>query len=438
MKLRIILSLCAPVIVGLLLGCEARTDLTPPAGPSSVNTGTASFARFVTIGNSLTAGYQSGSLYKSAQLYAYGNLIAQQVGSTYAMPLYSDPGSPGRLEIQALTATGVTIYTNPNSGSPENLLYPLPYNNLGIPGAFVYDVLKATDSTTCFSAIANPLAPVRNPLFNVVLRGSGTQYKQAKLQAPTMIILWIGNNDILGHATAGGTVPFTPTANFAGLYSQLADSIAALGAKVVVANIPDVTTIPFFTTIGPTLRSSGVPVVWGVRGGTLDTIPMNLTSNYLTLKAQDLLAVGYGQTKAKALPNSVILDSAEVVAVKNTIASYNATIAGIAAVKGFGLVNVNSIFTNIAQNGITENGISFTSAFVLGGLFSLDGVHPTSRGQGVLANEFINVINSKFGASIPLVNVASIPSSLILKKGIGYDKFGLPKIPAGALDNLLF
>ena len=79
--------------------------------------------------------------------------------------------------------------------------------------------------------------------------------------------------------------------------------------------------------------------------------------------------------------------------------------------------------------------IAFTTTFVTGGLFSLDGVHPTSRGQGIIANEFIKVINTKWGTSIPLVNVSQIPGSLILAK---MGPMGLPIFEKGTLDNLLF
>ncbi|HCW07401.1 MAG TPA: G-D-S-L family lipolytic protein, partial [Cytophagales bacterium] len=77
------------VIVGviltsvLLMPCEDRSELTAPTPPTP-NQGAVNFTNFVTIGNSLTSGYQSGSLYESSQKYAFGNLIAQQVGTTYA------------------------------------------------------------------------------------------------------------------------------------------------------------------------------------------------------------------------------------------------------------------------------------------------------------------------------------------------------------------
>ncbi len=423
-----VLSIFLILIVLFAIGCEDRSELTPPAPPS---TGQVNFSTFVTLGNSLTAAYQNGALYESSQMYSIGKLIADQVGIPFEQPIVSDPGTGGRLEVEALTATGIKIYTNPNQGQPKNLNLNRPYNNLAVPGAFLYDVANATSSTTCYSYVFGGQA---NPLFDLVLRGQGSMLSQAKVLNPTVVTLWIGNNDILGHATSGATVPYTPSVNFAALYNALANELAATGAKVVVANIPDVTAIPFFTTVGPTLAAQGISAVWVVRG-VGDTIPVNVMTNYLTLKAIDLLNQGKGLSKSNPLPNSVVLDSLEALNVKNVINDYNTTIASVATAKGFGLVDANALLNN-AKKGLTVNGIKFTTQYVSGGLFSLDGVHPTSRGYAIIANEFIKVINQKWGANIPLVNVANIPGSLILVKG--YNQLGLPILPVGALDNLLF
>jgi len=416
------------VIVSLFaIGCEDRSELTPPSPPS---TGSVSFEKFVTLGNSLTAGYQDGALFESAQMYSFGKLIANQVGAAFEQPIVADPGTGGRLEVQSITSTGIVLYTNPNKGTPKNLSLNRPYNNLGVPGAFLYDVANATDSTNCYSAV---FGGQPNPMFNLVLRGLGSQLAQAKSLNPTLVTLWIGNNDILGHATSGATIPYTPTTTFAALYTALANELAGTGAKVVVANIPDVTSIPFFTTVGPLLYSQNIPYVWAVRG-VGDTVPVNVLTNYITLRALQL-PLGTGATKSNPFPNSVVLDSLEALNVKNVIAEYNNTIASIAAAKGFALVDANKLL-NRARAGLTENGIRFTTQYVTGGLFSLDGVHPTNRGYAIVANEFIKVINEKWGANIPLINVATIPGSLQLHKL--YNKLGVPVLPPGALDNLLF
>ena len=436
----------------LITGCQDRSNLTAPL-QQSPKSGTADLTRFVTIGNSITAGYQSSALFQDAQVWSYGNQIAKLVGTTYAIPLVSDPGLGGQIQIQQLVPS-LILKQQPSSGSPLNLTYPAPYNNLGIPGAFLYDVLNAKDSLTCFS---NVFGGQPNPLFNLVLRGIGTQFQQAKALHPTFVTCWIGNNDILGYATSGG-VPstlLTPASLFDDLYNKLGDSLATLGAKVVVANIPEVTTIPFFTTVGPVFaksapwayfKSKGLPGFCygnhegGVTGVT-DSLSLANLKVLITLKGQSALAfIGdttgayytvnhitvpagvitnypFGLVPFNPFPDQFVLDPTEMITAFNAITAFNNTISTVAAAKGFGLVDIYSLFNNIffqsiTQGGINYNGVNFTAFFITGGLFSLDGVHPSSQGQGLIANEFLKVINTKFGSNYPLINLSTIPGSL--------------------------
>jgi hypothetical protein len=156
---KIIIALGLLSIIALaIIGCEDYNDLNAP----ELNLGSADFTRFVSVGNSLTMGEQSSSVFESAQMYSFGNIIAQQVGATYAQATFSEPGTPGRLEIASLSP--FSTYTNPGQGTPTNLTYPAPYNNLGIKGAFLYDVLNARSANTCYTANFG----VPNPLFDAV------------------------------------------------------------------------------------------------------------------------------------------------------------------------------------------------------------------------------------------------------------------------------
>jgi lysophospholipase L1-like esterase len=472
-------NLILPVfITGIFFyGCQDWKDLT---GPSTKN-GNADLSVYVSIGNSITAGYQSGALFQSAQAYSYGNLIAQQVNSNYAIPFISDPGLGGRIEIKSfdLTAGTINLTTDSKVGTPLNSGYASPFNNLGVPGAVVYDVLNATSSVTCASYLAGGSA---NIYFDIILRGKGTQFVQAKSLKPTFVTLWIGNNDVLGFSTSGGTSPSSPTNTntFQALYAQLGDSIASLGAKVAVANIPDVTAIPYFTTVGSAMakqlpwaliKAAGAPGVFyqahgntsadltyayadsaALAGGTvLITLP---GSTYASLIGQatgqfyrdngyPAIPAGIDTTKPFGLhpqnpwPDALILDASEISTAKTATASFNSTIASVANAKGFGLVDINSFFNTIALQGLYENGIGFSAQYFVGGLFSLDGVHPTSRGQAVLANEFLKVINNKFGASYSLVNIAAIPSSIVLSKKSLFSNGKFPHFDPGAFKHLL-
>ncbi len=450
-----------------LMSCEDRTELTAPNSPTP-NLGAVNFTNFVSIGNSLTAGYQSSSLFESAQMYSFGNLIAKQVGAVYAMPIISDPGNTGRIEIKSLNP--FTLTYNTSAGTPTNTGYTKPYNNLGIPGIVLADVINSASTATSFS---------KSPFIDLVLRGQGTQFVQARALQPNVVTLWIGNNDVLGYATSGGVRPSAPTdaTTFAFLYSQLADSIASTGAKVVVANIPCVTCIPFFTTVGPgvaqLLSASGVAGMYiqlhGQYSGT--AIPVSYLANKTALMTlvgsnytsyigkpsgkfykdnnadiSQLIAAGildttqlFGLHPKNPWPDALILDPGEASTAISIIQAYNTTISSIQNAKGFALADINGFFLNIrnaeATGGYSYDGLTFSTTFVSGGLFSLDGVHPTSRGQGIIANEFIKVINAKWGTSIPLVNVSLIPGSLILAK---MNSLGLPIFEKGTLDNLLF
>lgn len=459
--------------------CEDRTELTAPPSLGG-KSGDADLTNMVSLGNSLTAGYQSGTLYLSASQYAYPYLIAKQAGVEMSGIAVSDPGLGGRMEIQSLTP--FTLFTNNSRGTVLNSNFPKPFQNLGVPGALAYDVLQATSSTNCASAL---FGGTPNTFFDLILRngatGTKTPIQLALEQNPTFITLWIGNNDVLGYATSGGVSPSAPTpvANFQAIYNGIAAAISSAGkqGKGVVANIPSVTAIPFFTTVGPQiamslpwtqLRSLGVQgLVYQRTGGVglADSTSLLRGNNLITLRGssyapllgqptgryyRDLgIAVPAGIDTTKQFgfhpqnpwPNALILDSLEIQVASTAITNYNSVIQNFASAVNFGLVDINKLFNEIRlkdfTGGSVYNGRVFTTTFVTGGLFSLDGVHPSSQGQGIIANEFIKVINSKFNAKFPLVNVSTIPGSLIFAGKLSF-RNGFPIIPIEVFNNLLF
>ena len=59
---------------------------------------------------------------------------------------------------------------------------------------------------------------------------------------------------------------------------------------------------------------------------------------------------------------------------------------------------------------------NFNTSFILGNTFSIDGIHLSTQGYGIVANEFIDKINSAFGASIPKIRISTLPGSIPLEK----------------------
>lgn len=446
--------------------CEDYSDLTAP----TINLGSANFSSFVSIGNSLTMGEQSSSVFEAGQMYSVGNIIAKQVGTNYAQATFSDPGTGGRLEVEKFNIVNGSLvpvlYTNPNIGSPTNLTYPAPYNNLGVKGAFLYDVLYARSGSTCYTANFG----VQNPLFDAVLRGLGTQLELAMAQQPTLITLWIGNNDILAFATRGGLFPPTSASNFQNWYTEILTSLHTTGAQIIIGSLPNGLLTPYFHTVGPQvgvkLNLLSLSLVYQTTGapGIALASPSDLISGNVLITLTGSTAAGYlgddtgayysengipvppgvntaypfGLTPENPFPNGLVLDPTEIAAYIALRDGYNQIITTLAASFGYYVINWDNLYTSLSTTGIEVNGVGFNANYLSGNFFSLDGIHPTSQGYGIVANEFIKAINSKYGASIPQVDVSAIPGSLYFTETLPMGKYGIPQIPYGALDNILF
>jgi len=363
--------------------------------------GQADFTRYVSLGDSLTAGFVSGSLNRSFQVNSYPALIHRQAtngAAGFEQPLVSEPGIPAILTLRSLSP--LTIAPSSGSGAPLNLNLPRPYNNMAVPGARLHDLLATTTGG----------------LHDLILRQQGaSQLAQGLSFRPTFVTLWIGNNDALGAATGGivNDQTLTSAASFEAEFKVATDAIAASGAKMAIANIPNVTSIPFVNTLSRFLvnPATSQPVLVG--GAPVPLIGPDgplVAGDFVLLTATTELAQGRGIPLAlggSGLPLSdrVVLNSFEAGVIRDRIAQFNTVISAVATAKGAALIDANTAFAQIGQFGINMGGVSYTSAFLTGGIFSYDGVHPTAFGYGVVANLFIDAINAKFGNKIDHVNL---------------------------------
>ena len=67
--------------------------------------------------------------------------------------------------------------------------------------------------------------------------------------------------------------------------------------------------------------------------------------------------------------------------------------------------------------GITIEGVDLTPDFAPSGVLSTDGVHPNPRGNALIANGMLEVIEDGFGATLPRVNVLSKASVTLCGTG---------------------
>lgn len=431
--------------------------------------GDADFSKYISVGNSLTAGYADGALYKSAQEFSYPNILAGQFsvvgGGDFVQPVVESEFGvlPGKrklgISVDCKGVPGLGPVSDAGTLSP---LAPVGYavNNFGVPGAKSYHLLAPG-----YGNPANLLTvpPTANPYFVRFASSTATSVvADAAAANASFFSLWIGNNDVLGYATAGGEgnilgEVITPAPMFNGAMDMIVTALTANGAKGVMANIPDVTDVPFFTTVPynglyiddataqalngayaqveAAIQQMGVPgfkynftfkagynaFVIEDREFPIAALPkafkvrqavegelILLTLPQDSLKCHGMGSFSLANSKPFGIPAKFVLDAAEVANIKNAVAGFNTKLKELADAKGLAFVDMNANLKNL-KSGMYFDGQMFTTKFVTGGVFSLDGIHLNAQGNAIVSNYFIDAINAKYNSIIPKVEITSYP-----------------------------
>lgn len=492
---------------------EDRLAENPLPEPPTGSPGTADFTTYVSIGNSLTAGFIDGALYTQGQSYSYPALIAQQLA-------YAGGGEFNQPDINSVNGYNTSVQPPQGSGLvfgrfklDVNIPGPSPVVNGELPTAYAGN--KATLNNFGVPGIRigdlRTPAAATNPLYArfASAPGSSTILGDAISRNPTFFTLWAGNNDVLGYALSGGTntAALTSPADFQAQFTAVVnDLMTQTSAKGVVADIPLIITAPYFRAVGwnvieldaatagaltsavgafnaqilPAAAQFGVITAEELAMRTLTyaagkngilTVDDSLTDlgpffdqllglGQLTpqLRAQleplrqarqlkdGLPQIGNELALLSAatilgteaipgnplavygvsvpVPDNLTLTADEIIALETARGTNNVIIQNVvnatnAAVgsKRLGLWKTNDpsgVFYDAFglsdfQLGVVVDGVSLAPDFGPNGIFSTDAVHPNIRGAGLLANEFIKVIETEFGASIPKVNVLNLP-----------------------------
>jgi hypothetical protein len=119
------------------------------------------------------------------------------------------------------------------------------------------------------------------------------------------------------------------------------------------------------------------------------------------------------QGNGNPLPDNEVLTPAEISNLQADVQTYNNAIASEASARGWAVADFHGLFKQIAANGVVVAGHQYTTTYITGGIFGLDGVHPSDLGYGLITNRLIDAVNSHYGAVIPHVDLATCltPSS---------------------------
>uniref|UniRef100_UPI004049D629 G-D-S-L family lipolytic protein n=1 Tax=Gelidibacter sp. TaxID=2018083 RepID=UPI004049D629 len=140
------------------------------------------------------------------------------------------------------------------------------------------------------------------------------------------------------------------------------------------------------------------PALVSMRQATADDLLVLPASSFIGTEA----IPGNPQTingVAVPLADKWVLTPEEQMSITTATDLYNQSIAAIAEQYDLAIVDFKSILQMASTAGFSDGDFNFTTDLVTGGLVSLDGVHLTSRGYAVMANEFLKAIDAKYGSN---------------------------------------
>ncbi len=471
-----------PLFAGLT-ACDVNNDLDIIQPEEEVvipvSAGSADFSNYVSLGNSLTAGYTDNALFQASQVNSLPNIMSKSFakagGGAFTQPMMND--NNGGLLLGGNMIAGPRLFFNgagpavlPAAPTTEisNILSG-PFNNMGVPGAKSFHLLAPG-----YGNLAGVQLGLANPYFvRFASSSNASVLGDAMAQNPSFFSLWIGNNDVLGYATTGGdgTNPLTDPTMFTQAYGALVNTLTSGGAKGVVANIPDVTSIPFFTTVpynavpldagraaalnaGYAAYNGGIQAALNALAGTgLFTqeeadkrmIAFAAGQNAVVIEDESLTDLGAINPAFAALPkyrmatanDLLVLTSAsfigttvggnpllvngvsvpladkwvltpeEQLEIKTATDAFNAVIAAQASANGLAMLDANTLMNRLANGGVAFDEFTLTASLVFGGAFSLDGVHPTARGYAFIANEMLKAIDATYGSNFTVAGAVA-------------------------------
>jgi len=400
--------------LALLAAACHEDELFTPLPPAYA--GGAMFARYVSFGNSITAGFQSGGLNDSLQRLAYPVLLARAMGTTFYYPSINYVPS---LNLYGCPSPITFIFSNPPTrlGPPTAPLCSLrspiipPYlNNVAFPGADVLELLNTN------YAPPQP-TPAATDAYKLFLLGGRTELQRAREVLPTFVTVWIGNNDVSGailDTSANAGTDVTPPATFTTRFNAFMDSLDSFGTIQggLLIGVVQITGAPYVSQGRAYFAAQAAIPTMTVLPNCLAFQPLTATDTafvYVPFHygAPIVARAAAGVADTLDCSDSHVISVAEAVNIIGTVVQYNAAIEQAATARGWAYVDPNPVLRALA--GVPGAILPFpafppdpnATAAPFGTAVSRDGVHPSTSTQRLLAQMLRDSINAHYNAAIP-------------------------------------
>lgn len=416
------------VFCGLaFLSCKQKNQVPLPTK------GELDLTNVIYIGDGQMGGYMNDGLNKENQENSLANILASQMELIGANPInvpFLDANSIG-ISVNGLAPMHLGYKTDCKGVSS---LSPLRNALIGDQSCLSQNIYQASHPFDVFgipglktNQFTNSNLSATNAFFQRISSSQTASLMTDLLSRNASFFqLYIGLEDVLDFAKSGGTQENLPSElEFQQNYEQLINNLTLNGAKGVIATIPDVSQMPYFTTIpwnglsldvanAGTLNNIYNPLGFYFQTGANPFMMVDSTANMFAVRpiqSNELILLNLPLDSVKChqmgvlfpIRDEFVLDQEELNFLRSKIAVYNTIIRNLAQQYQLALVNTDQFIAKLSD-GFVYNGVSMSAKFVSGGAFSLDGIYLNARGNALFANEFIKAINLKYHSTIPQVN----------------------------------
>ncbi|HYW51208.1 MAG TPA: hypothetical protein VE861_11410 [Gemmatimonadaceae bacterium] len=407
-------SLVLPALALVLGACADSASPAFSTGPSPAPALDVDeegiFHRFVSIGTSISMGWQGDGAIGTAQSQSWTAQLARLAGRDQTIPLIAFPGC--RSPLASPLGTGVRLSTEGAGQNPLTLScapneegVTLPAQNVSVSSARTSDVLTATPESKAGSEYG--------PVYARVLAPGTTQLQAALSQKPKFISVELGGNEVLG-ARSGIAVPgvtMVPVAAWRPLFTQIADAVAHdVKRGILVGLVNDVADFPSFRRGEEiyadrfVLAALNVTVSANCDGSqNLIFAPVRIPTAVGTAAVYRARGLGAFTFSCADVPNTpdFVLTPTDVSVINTQLAAMNAHIESEASRIGFAYMPLDVLYGRSDIKPAYSTQALLGSAAPYGFAMSLDGIHPSQAGHTILAAAAARAINARYGTTFP-------------------------------------
>lgn len=391
-------------VLAFVWGCRPPAIDTPPFSMGEVDG-----SHYIALGSDYTIGLSDYGVSEEGQRYAFPYLLAQQMQKVNPMSFNQAYIPKGYDNYWTISPPDSTTNWDCMGNSSINLLESVSSNGLSLPkvNGFEYHNLGAP----CIGVADIEKRQIECPYLN---RFSDTAISYLQLvdgMKPSFFTLELGFDDVWKYSTLNKEL-ISP-AEFEQKYRKLLNTISLHTRKGVLITIPDLTLTPYLLASKSYFKNPETcePVPYYIitdKGEKKQAGPYDYVSLYYIIK----YLKNYPQIGASIntpIPEYITVDSAEVENLTAMTHAYNQIIFELGKEYQLPVFDLNKMLYNLKTHELVEDGVHFTDEYVFGGFYTLDGYSFSPRGNAMLTNNLIEVINNRYKAGIPYLNILDFP-----------------------------